>query len=578
MLLRRHRLWIWAAALWTLVQIPYLSGPFRIDDPYHIEAARQIQRAPTDPYGFQINWDGTPKSAFVTYASPPLVPAWLALWSCIFPQNEVSLHLAMLPFSLIALVTFGLLAKAFGVRSAIAMALLACSPAFFLTSQVLMPDMPMLCLLLLTVTGARSYLRERNTSAAVVAFVAAFCCPLAKYNGAVLVPVLISLGFAAWPGREAASAKDGDDSHDRWDRIRAAFPPGLVAIITAPMLSLACWGGYSWVKYGAVHFLKMSAFQRGQPHSLDPATLTVGILGALGLGVVPLALLGFLFRSTVSVGLAGIAVCSGIGAASLAALAHYGFHSVLMLAFSVFVSVYVLGLLVRLAWRCAAEDRDLVPLAVWVLAGLAFQYGLMFSAVRYVLYLAPPIIILVLRLSSWVPRQGRLTAVLGGNLFFVFALGFADSWQANVYPAVVADEIRPRLEKSGGRFFFDGHWGLQYYATQIGGEPVDELHPPSLRVGDLVLVAKMAWPKLTRPPQAPGLDIVTTTLTHVSFGPLRTMSCGAAANFYSSVMSDCPLPTWLPFGFSWEPAESFVLYSVQKIPAATTPLSSTGTR
>ena len=154
------------------------------------------------------------------------------LWSCIFPQNEVSLHVAMLPFSLIALVAFGLLAKSFGVRSAIAMALLACSPAFFLTSQVLMPDMPMLCLFLLAVTGARSYLRERNTSAAVVAFVAGFCCPLAKYNGAVLVPVLISLGFAAWPGSEAASAKNGGDSPSRWHRIRAAFPPGLVAIIT----------------------------------------------------------------------------------------------------------------------------------------------------------------------------------------------------------------------------------------------------------------------------------------------------------------------------------------------------------
>jgi hypothetical protein len=151
----------------------------------------------------------------------------------------------------------------------------------------------------------------------------------------------------------------------------------------------------------------------------------------------------------------------------------------------------------------------------------------------------------------------------------VLALGFVDSRQASVYPTVVAEEIRPRLEKARGRFFFDGHWGLQYYATQIGGELIDELHPPSLRAGDLVLVAKMAWPKLRYPPQAPGSNIVTTTLAHASFGPLRTMSCEAAANFYSSVMSDCPLPTWLPFGFSWEPAERFVLYSVQKIPTTT---------
>src|SRR5512134_344713 len=106
MFLRKQGLWISAAVLWTLIQLPYVSGPFRIDDPYHLEAAKQVRQAPGDPYGFEINWDGTPKSAFTTYASPPLVPGWLAVWSCFFPQNEVSLHLAMLPFSLVAMVTF----------------------------------------------------------------------------------------------------------------------------------------------------------------------------------------------------------------------------------------------------------------------------------------------------------------------------------------------------------------------------------------------------------------------------------------------------------------------------------------
>ena len=126
MSLYKQGLWIWAAVLWTLVQLPFTSGPFRIDDPYHLEAAKQMQRAPTDPYGFHINWDGTPKSSFVTYASPPLVPAWLALWSCVFPENEVSLHVAMLAFSIVALVSFGLLARSFSVPPSIAMALLAC--------------------------------------------------------------------------------------------------------------------------------------------------------------------------------------------------------------------------------------------------------------------------------------------------------------------------------------------------------------------------------------------------------------------------------------------------------------------
>jgi hypothetical protein len=154
--------------------------------------------------------------------------------------------------------------------------------------------------------------------------------------------------------------------------------------------------------------------------------------------------------------------------------------------------------------------------------------------------------------------------MLGANLLFVAALGFADARQAKVYPSVVAEEIRPRLEISGGRLFFDGHWGFQYYASQIGGTPIDELRPPSVRAGDLVVVAKQPWPKLKHAPPAKGLDIETTTLEVPGSGFLRTLSCSAGANFYSSVASDCDRPTLLPFGFSWEPAESFVLYSFKK--------------
>jgi hypothetical protein len=132
----------------------------------------------------------------------------------------------------------------------------------------------------------------------------------------------------------------------------------------------------------------------------------------------------------------------------------YGVASVLLFVFSVSVSFYILGLAVRCGWQSVrGRDWTLLPLVVWILAGLAFQYGLMFSAVRYVLFLAPPIVLLALRVSSWVPRESLLTAILGANLLFTAALGFADARQASVYPSVVSQEIRPRLEKSGGRFF-----------------------------------------------------------------------------------------------------------------------------
>jgi hypothetical protein len=472
----------------------------------------------------------------------------------------------MLPFSIAALVTFGLLARSFEVRPSTAMALLACSPAFFLTSQVLMPDMPMLCLFILAVTGAWFYQLERSWSAALIACVAGFCCPLAKYNGAVLVPVLISLGLVGGRRLEIGAGGSSDRSANQPRSPLAGFTWGMLAIVSAPIISLVCWGAFTWTKYGAVHFLSMSTFQRGQAHSMAPAMLTSGILGAVGLGVVPLGVLGFLLKSrNSSVWLSALTLCSGFGATWLGIVIGYGFSSVLLFAFSVSISVLILGLVMRLGWQSARErDWTLLPLVVWILAGLAFQYGLMFSAVRYVLFLAPPIILLALRNSSWAPRGGWLPVLLGVNLLFVAALGFADAQQASVYSSVVADEIRPRLEKSGGRLFFDGHWGFQYYASQIGGVPFDELRAPSLRIGDLVVVAHNPWSKLTHPPHAPELDIETTTLTIPNSGFLRTLSCDAGANFYSSVASGCDRPTLLPFGFSREPAESFVFYSIRK--------------
>src|SRR5215831_12285131 len=148
---------ILVVVFWVLVQFPFLSSAFRIDEPYFLAVARQIYKHPLDPYGFQINWDGTSEWAFKNSANPPLVPAYLAACHCLLPWNEVSFHLAVLPFSIIALCAFGALAQHMKVDPVTSQFLLCCSPAFFLGSQVVMQDVPMLALFLLAVTGAMYY-------------------------------------------------------------------------------------------------------------------------------------------------------------------------------------------------------------------------------------------------------------------------------------------------------------------------------------------------------------------------------------------------------------------------------------
>ena len=179
--------------IWLGLEIPFLPTAFRIDEPYYLAIAQQITRHPTDPYGFRINWLGAPKLVSETFANPPLVPAWIAAWEGFFPPNEYSIHVAMLCFGLLSIHGLVLLAKRYQVDPSLAALLLCFSPAFFLGSQVVMLDVPMLSLLLLGVTYALAYQETGRKSAWAVAFAASFLCPLTKYNGLLIVPLLVLL-------------------------------------------------------------------------------------------------------------------------------------------------------------------------------------------------------------------------------------------------------------------------------------------------------------------------------------------------------------------------------------------------
>ena len=62
-------------AAFVVAQLFFLPTAFRVDDTNILAIARQIAKAPLDPYGFTFNWTGTPRAAFDILANPPLVPA-----------------------------------------------------------------------------------------------------------------------------------------------------------------------------------------------------------------------------------------------------------------------------------------------------------------------------------------------------------------------------------------------------------------------------------------------------------------------------------------------------------------------
>ena len=187
-----------------------------------------------------------------------------------------------------------------------------------------------------------------------------------------------------------------------------------------------------------------------------------------------------------------------------------------------------------------------------------------YTAVRYLVPVAPPIILLLLK--HW-NRNCRTTSFFVGcavNFFFVLTLSIGDVAIGNGYRQVVQEEVLPSLKRSGGRFYFSGHWGFQYYAQLAGGQVIDKRQEPQYKDGDLIVIPTTAIPDIVAPTVSPGLLSVTTVVNHTPKWPVRTVDASTATNFHGSWTSGATTPSLVPFGISTAPSDTFRLYRVSE--------------
>lgn len=558
------------AALATLPLLPFLDAAVSIDAPVFVAVAQQVAEHPLDPFGFELVWDPTSPRVYEFNHNPPLLSYWLAPVVAALGAREWAMHLALLPFPLVAALCLLGIARRLRVDAAGAAALLVCTPAFLLLASTLLLDVPLLAFMLLAVYAL---LRANESGASAwewLAGAAAAAAGLTKYVGFSTLP-LLAAGLVLLPaagGRRPA----------RWLRL-----------VGIPLACWGIWGAWTLHLYGAVHFAGGVALAGGRnlaqcvswshglsapglygDHSSPSApcwrfwnqALSVPVFYGAALGFPLLAWLSRIARGRSGTELAAAGLVAGafvMGFVLPKGLptrrAPLDLEEAALGAFAFAGAVVVWGLS---GWRAllsgTPQDRFLL---LW-LGGLAcFSVFVNWHVnAADALLAAPPAILLLCRQLAPSPRTLRIWLAL--LLPLSLLLTVSDVRQRDVYREV-AVRIANEIGDAPGSRWLVGQWGFQYYLARQGFRPV---LPPQyaarfgrseLAPGDWVATARNVSQLDVKGVMARYVVRPVRSWRFEASLPLRATNPDAGGGFYSHQSG------FVPIAWSWAPLEEIGL-------------------
>jgi 4-amino-4-deoxy-L-arabinose transferase-like glycosyltransferase len=549
------------ALLAVVPLLPFLSAAVSIDAPVFLAVARQIAAEPADPFGFEMTWDPTSPRVATFNHNPPLLSYYLAGWIAALGERELVLHAALLPFPLLALLSFYGIARRLAGAGLGPAALLAATPAFLVLGTTLMLDVPVLAWLLFAVYAL---LRAREAPSArwqLAAGIAAAAAGLTKYAGLMSAP-LLALGLLWLPPAVASGVTPS----------RARLASALRAL-GIPLAAWSAWGVYTLALYGAPHFaggLALVAARDLEPGAFWNHVLSLPIYygGAL---LFPLfAWLAGLRARHCGAGLALLGLCAGALVVTLllpegqpprrAPLhPHQAILGALCFAGATYLWVCVLRP------RVARESPEQRLLALWLAGALLFSLGINWHVnAADALLAAPPAILLLFRDPALRPGRRALGVWIAAGLAFSLLLAASDVSQRNVYRSAARSIAREIGDRPGQRWSV-GQWGLQYYLEREGFRAV--VPAQHARSFGRSALEKNDWVASAR--NVSQLDVSRNmarfriqpvwTRSFSVWMPLRTTHADSGAGFYSHRVG------YTPFAWSREPLEQVGLGRVEGV-------------
>lgn len=451
-------------------------------------------------------------------ANPPAFAYWVAAARAVGGDRETWLHLAVLPFTLAAVLAAVRLATRFAGGSPWASAMWVASPAFLVTASTLTPDVPALALslwgLALYVEGVDADSAWRRRAGALVAGAAV----LVKYPAAVGVVVL-----ALYPMIAAPDERRRRSLADLW----------------AAALPFAAWSVVNVLVDDRWHFAYAMSIMTEKPPWWF-ARNAIATLAIVAAGCVfPIAAIAVWRRlSPASVAVPGAAALT---TAVITPLCWDGLPLATTIV-TVFAAAGGAASLLGVARHIAAGDRDDRFLAVWFVVHAAFVLTTWSVAARYMLAALPPLALLVARMiqragATGRPRAWALAATTIVTLATAAVVLRADTFWVAQYRDAAAWAGTTARAKGVQAYYKPGAWGFEYYAQRAGLR----VFGPDVRPGDFVIGMRDA-------PAVPFTQAEFDRLEHLSdfWSPppplrLHTMNGPVGAGFHFSLFGPMPM-------------------------------------
>jgi 4-amino-4-deoxy-L-arabinose transferase-like glycosyltransferase len=542
-----HREALWLAALSVLPLLPFLGKAVSIDAPVFVAVANQIVESPGDPFGFQMVWDSSSPNAHQFNRNPPLVSYYLAGWIALFGERDWLLHAAMLPFPLVAALSFLGIARRLEAQGLAPAALLVVTPAFLVLATTLLLDVPLLACILFAVYAL---LRGAQGGGARWQWAA---------GGAVAAAGLVKyVGFSAAPLVAAGV-------------LLLARPPApaLLRVLAPPALAWGFWGAYTASVYGSVHFLGSTdvVWDRSfEPDEFWNQVVSTPVYYGCAL-VFPIAIwLTTLLRNRPGIELAVAAVLLGTAGVYWALPAgEPPRRNPIELEETIFAALGFAGAFFLCAsclrpsrWLASPTDRFL---ALWLAGLLVFSMFLNWHVnAADALLVAPPLLLFLFRGEDLRPSRRWVWGCVALMLPLSMLLAWSDAIQANFYRSA-AQRVAAEIGERPGDRWFVGQWGFQHYLERQGFRAV---MPPMYGRSDL---ARDDWVAAAR--NIAQLDVSHSMSRYGMrevwswerrhWNPLRTTNPDAAAGFYSHHYG------YVPFAWSRQPFDRLQLGRVIRV-------------